>query len=275
MRIYYKSGYSGEEINLVAYPFKMVTGTFLNYNWSYSTRNRRIVGFNRDVAERQFTLFVYGSTAVEYAANWKRLHDIFDRDVVEMTPGKLYFGDYYLTIYIFSNEKTKWERGLYRCQNIFTAVTDKACWYRDKVIEYYPLEDDEQGSGWLDFTFDFPFDFMAPVHGVTTLNNDVVLPAEFRLLIYGPAANPYISVGGHIYRVYTTVNAGELLIIDSRDRTVIRRLSTGTEINEFNNRDKDSSIFAQIPAGSSQLIWPGTFGMNLTLYQERSEPEWN
>jgi hypothetical protein len=37
-------------------------------------------------------------------------------------------------------------------------------------------------------------------------------------------------------------------------------------------RNKAESVFEQIPAKSLSLSWPGTFGFDLTLYEERSEP---
>ena len=46
----------------------------------------------------------------------------------------------------------------------------------------------------------------------------------------------------------------------------------GQKINAFDLRNKEESVFEQIPPGKLALDWSGTFGFDLTLYEERSEP---
>lgn len=78
-----------------------------------------------------------------------------------------------------------------------------------------------------------------------------------------------------MYRVYTTVDDQEYIRINSRENTVQRVKNNGEIINEFNNRGKDDSIFEPILPGSQTVVWPGTFGFDVILHQERSELKWN
>ena len=92
------------------------------------------------------------------------------------------------------------------------------------------------------------------------------------MTIFGEVGNPRVSVNGHPYQVNVDLAANEYLIIDSRKNTVTKYLANGTTLNVFDKRNKAQSVFEPIPGGTLRLTWPGTFGFDLTLYEERSEP---
>ena len=43
----------------------------------------------------------------------------------------------------------------------------------------------------------------------------------------------------------------------------------------YNARNKLQSVFEKIPSGASVLSWEGDFGVDLTIFDERSEPKWS
>ena len=96
------------------------------------------------------------------------------------------------------------------------------------------------------------------------INNESYLPCHFRMTIYGPVTDPEIVIANHIYKVETTVFTDERLEIDSRNNTVIKIGRLGEETDLYNSRYKLQSVFA----------WPGGYGIDITLYDERSEPRW-
>ena len=55
-------------------------------------------------------------------------------------------------------------------------------------------------------------------------------------------------------------------------RLLAAKSYSGKEINLFDYRDKTQSVFERIPGGNLRLNWTGTFGFDLTLFEERSEP---
>ena len=111
--------------------------------------------------------------------------------------------------------------------------------------------------------------------GTQNITNDAPDASPFVAVIYGPAINPYFYVGDLQYIVYTNVQQGEYLTIDTQKKKVYRTTVSGQTINEFNNRGKTTSIFEPIPEGVQKVVWPATFGMSLTLLKERSEPVWS
>ena len=91
------------------------------------------------------------------------------------------------------------------------------------------------------------------------------------MVIYGQAVNPRIVINGYAYVLYTTIPAGSYVIIDSRKRT-ITLYTAGQKTNLFNFRNKTDSIFKRIPGGNLTIVWDATFGVDITIFHERSEP---
>ena len=93
------------------------------------------------------------------------------------------------------------------------------------------------------------------------------------MVIYGLAVNPRIVINGYAYILYTTIPAGSYVIIDSKQRTIMMYGSYGQKNNVFDFRNKSDSIFEKIPAGNLDIVWDATFGVDLTIFREKSEPE--
>ena len=109
---------------------------------------------------------------------------------------------------------------------------------------------------------------------MATWDIDHVTASDFEMIMYGPCVNPYVIINGHTYTVYTDLEAGEYLVIDSRAYTATKYLSNGTTQNMFNERGLADSIFEKIPSGLLRINWSGDFGFDLTLFLERREARW-
>ena len=70
------------------------------------------------------------------------------------------------------------------------------------------------------------------------------------------------------------MNSGEYLTIDSATKKIFLTAVDGTTANKFNNRNRDSYIFEKIQPGGNVVAWDGTFGFDVILLEERSEPKW-
>ena len=119
---------------------------------------------------------------------------------------------------------------------------------------------------------EFPFDF-APVRGEKILENPSFTDSNFIMTIYGFVESPQVSIAEHPYRVETTVYEGERLVIDSKKGTVKKIGRLGEVVDCYNARQKDYSVFEKIPAGLNVFQWSGGFGIDITLFDERSEPK--
>ena len=309
MRIYYKTGTGSEIINLDQPPYWMQTGDFLDYVWEYEISGRHIGKLRKTVQEKEFTITVFGKTEEEYAHNINTLHQAFERDVLKNTPGRLYFGEYYLSCFVYTSEKTEWEYGCNSMDNTLGIIEANSFWRRETTHRYLPQQKPVEGDvqnpdisgeklegellGHGAVVKDFPFDFLKPsnlkityplfgfpfdlvgTHGRRTLNNEAFTDTDFVMIIYGFVDNPNIQIAGHPYTVYATVYEGERLIIDSAAGTVKKIGRLGEETDLYNARRKDYSVFQKIPPGVQTVSWPGTYGVDIILYDERSEPKWS
>ena len=286
----------------IEYPFQMdrtIRIKSANYHkWEYSpdTLAKRfgesVLRFGKNAAIYQTSLYI-GGPIEERRELLKEMHTAFERDIRKAETGRLIWGDSYIDCFIRGSSTYPESKGLNYTVNDIEVYCPYPFWIEPADYEFIKSYEgnalvgsaivgesvignvDHGAEGFLDYPYDYSYDYAAIGPGSKIISNDSPAATPFRMVIYGPVANPYFYVGSKMYAVYTLVNDGEYLTIDSQNKTVIRTMIDGTKINEFNNRSKQTSIFDPIPEGSVKIVWPATFGMTLTLLKERSEPVWS
>lgn len=236
-----------------------VEGTKLQYG-------TRVSGFSKKAVTYKANLLFYDRSQTVRDAIINALHDDYEKDVRNKTPGRMVIGDYYIDCYIISVDMRD-------ADGVTTDTIEIYCPYPFWVQESYislPASQ-EVSSGFLDFPFDFPFDFTAPSIGHRTVKSDFPFSSEFRMVIYGAAVNPRITINDYQYILYATIPSGAYAIIDSRDKSIMM-YNNGQKVDLFNFRNKTLSVFQKIPAGNLDITWDSSFGIDLTIYRERSEP---
>lgn len=246
-------------------------GDLRNYTWDVTTKNNRVSAFTRKVGTRQLPVVIMCSTAEECTQAKNKLFETIEKDVLAKQCGKLYLGNYYMRCYITGSSKSDYlDNG--RCVKLsLTIATDTPYWIKETTVS--SAASSEVVETGLDYLYDFPYDFTSALANLS-INNTGIIPANFRLVIFGACINPAITVGDHIYQVNCTVDSGEYLTIDSVSKTILVAKNNGVTVNQFKNRNKSSYIFEKIPSGVSSIAWNGAFGFDLTLLEERSEPKW-
>lgn len=276
MDIFYEN-HIGERIDLNSENIILQYQEFFNYSWDAATRNRKIKGFKRDSATLPVTVAVTAETEDEYLQIIEEFYRITEKDILAVAPGKLYINKYYLRCYISGDIKQDAFKGiLFQIKNL-TLVTDYPFWIKETTYQYLPELPEAEKYTDLETGImlpEFPFDF-APVRGEKILENPSFTSSNFIMTIYGFAESPQVSIAGHPYRVETTVYEGERLVIDSREGTVKKIGRLGEVVDCYNARQKDYSVFKKIPAGLNVFQWSGGFGVDITLFDERSEPKWS
>lgn len=255
-------------------------GVYMNYNdlrdysWSYDTINSKISRFYRPVKSRKIPLVIHCESDEQAISVKNQLHELAETDITTRRPGKIYIGDYYSYGYITSSVKGNYLISKRLCKITLTFVSDNPAWYREKSYVFIPGSNTESDiSGGIDYAFDYAYDYALSMVG-RRITSDTIGSSAFKLLIYGEITNPSILVGNHLYAVNGLVKQGETLLIDSVNKTITLTTARGTKVNWFDKRERSSYIFEPIPAGQSIVGWPGTFGFDLTIIEERSEPRW-
>lgn len=270
---------ANKEIVLSSYPIRVrqKTAGFYNYEWEVDATDlgtgSRVNAFEKKAKSYEMTIDFSGARS-QRAAVLQEFYELTDYDVIHKTPGRLYVGSQYVEGYIIASEAEAYEDRYRTLKKKCTLYVPYPFWMEEKTFSF-AAQDIEDSGTYLDYLYDYPYDYTSGSTGSNLLRNTHYAESGFKMIIYGPCVNPYVIIGGHMYRVNTTVDAREHMVIDGRNNTVYRIKNNGEKVNEFNNRERDSSIFDKIPAGSQTILWPGTFGFDLILYQERSELLWS
>ena len=245
----------------------------LDYSWNYDVINNRISRFYRSVTKRGLPLVVIGKTDAEAIEAKNRLLEIAEADIYAMLPGKIYAGEYYTSGFITASKKSKYLFNKRYC-NLNLEFTSAEPWFKDHVYVFGKGSNTDSTDGYgVDYPFDYQFDYSASLKS-RKVESGSISNSKFKLRIYGEATDPAINIGGHIYSVSGRIQAGESLLIDSISKTITLTTAAGTKINWFDKRNRESYIFEPVPAGIQNVSYNGSFGFDLTIIEERSEPKW-
>lgn len=259
MIAYYKNS-RGQTINFMKSPYRTVEADWFNANWEEES----------DGYEMQMSIDVFGDRA-EFKNNMESLYQIIAVDAEEDTYGRLYVNDTFLRCKIKTSEKSGWKGYVYsEIELTFEAPT--LSWIREARKQFSVRQ--ETTLDGLNFPFNFPFNFAPSQKGQVSWSIEHPTSSEFQMIVYGPCVNPRILINGYPYEVYTTLDTGDYMVIDSQSDTVYKYLSNGTAQNLFHNRELEHSIFEKIPSGLLNINWSGDFGFDLILYLERREAAW-
>ena len=264
----------GAEVILNKEPYKVLVSDLTDYDNVEIESNGKIAGFVKEITERKLNIDIISSSKETTQELCNKLNAVFEKDIYNDVAGKIYINDYYMRCFIKSCKKSKRGNGVIRSYE-YTLITDYPFWIKETPYQY--LAEPPEAVKYTDLETgimfpEFPFDF-APVRGEKILENPSFADSNFIMTIYGFAESPQVSIAGHPYRVETTVYEGERLVIDSKKGTVKKIGRLGEVVDCYNARQKDYSVFQKIPPGLNVFQWSGGFGIDITLFDERSEPK--
>lgn len=243
----------------------------LDFAWSVTSKNNHISGFSKGIISRNLTLFLKCKTYEKGLKIKNKLFEVCEKDVLSVKHGRIIIGDYYLRCYVVESKKTECSLVNGYMQFKVKVTSDLPYWIKEtkSIFGYGSVG----GGSNLDFNNDFDYDYTSNMLG-EELNNTGFMPANFKMLIYGPAEKPSVNIGGHTYAVNASVAKNEYLEIDSIAKTVVLRHADGSQTNCFHVRNRNSYIFEKIPVGANLVSIAGDYKFEITLLEERSEPKW-
>lgn len=270
MDIFYEN-HIGERIDLNSENIILQYQEFFNYSWDAVTKNRKITGFKRDSATIPVTVAVTAETEEEYLEIIEGFYQITEKDILAVTPGKLYVDEQYLNCYISGDIKQDAFKGiLFQIKNL-TLVTDYPFWIKEHP--YYFKSSDVTSAKNKRYANKYAYRYANGLNN-TYLINEHYEECNFRMNIYGPCVKPSVYIGGYEYHVDVILGAGEYLEIDSAAETATKILTSGVKVNVFHYRSFENSVFHPIQVGRQEVFWDGKFDFDLILFEERSEPKW-
>lgn len=270
-----------EEMSWGEYGIYVNSNDLHDYSWDCTSDNNKISSFNKGVVTKAIPIIICCDSEDEGLALKNRLLEITEKDVLALEHGKIVIGDYYLKCFVTGSKKSNYLLNKGYMETTLTITTDYPQWIKETRTSFqkngsvFSDGSEESGSGKrnLDFYVDFPYDYMSEMKG-RTLNNTGFVGVNFRLIFYGAAINPVIFINGHAYQVNCQIEENEYLTIDSISKTILLTKSDGAIENHFHQRNRESYVFEKIPAGNNAVNWDKTFGFDVVMFEERSEPKW-
>ena len=280
MKIFYENS-KGHRLELSRWPLMLQEPERLfAHEWSYDTIGNTgtptgINSFYKGVTEKTAEVSVFAKDEAEFKSAIDGFHRIVDIDPPQKSPGKLYIDEeQYMRCYIFATEMANWDYGFDSVDFSIRLVTDYPYWITEKKVSFYPAAS-ESTDGSRDYPYGYPYGYK-PTGVREYLTNTHYSPVPFTMQVFGPCINPRIEINKHVYEVLVTLQKDEYLDICALvgKHTVVKVSKDGTQVSCFNLRNWESSLFKPIPEDTSTVEWNGSFGFDITLYEERSEPRW-
>lgn len=265
------------EINLLDGTLRALKSSdIFSHSWEKKdTSSTTLNFFGMEDVEKTLQIATNTKSRQEANEELEKFYRAYEKDVVDSVEGRLYFGKYYLPCNIKGETYSSWDAYKKRQRVDLSVISKKGLWYKD-VTKVFGLQEDQEEKTGKDYPHDFPYDYTG-TDSQNRFKTDAISDFNFRLQIYGPTgADPTIIMGGHEYRVFESCRAGESIIIDSREKTIVRRYKDGTIKNIFDQRDKDNYIFQKVKCkdGITSVECESNLVFKLTAYVERSRPVW-
>ena len=249
------------------------------HNWNYEPETQvqalgvKALRFYKQPASYQAQLYIDGPIE-DRKKIIERMHAAFERDIRALTPGRLYWRESYITCFILASS-TYPEPGSRITVNDIEIWCPYPLWIRERTKTFRKADDPAATAPFLDYTYDFMYDYTPDVSATGTIQNDGTAAAPMKIIFHGPADYPKIIIGGNTYQVNVTLAEGETAEYDTLEKTITVTNVDGISRNAFNMRGKTGKEFDPIPIGTIGVEWPGRYDVTVTVLQERSEPSWN
>lgn len=240
------------------------------WSMSSSTVGGRVSSLSADSDDIEFSCATYSNEARS------RLYDIPSVDVEAMVPGRLYVGEWYLVCYVTAASQSGGADRSGIAKYSITVTPDDPHWRRD--TETIATERHDGGNG-LDYEYDYLHDYgYAPT--TVVVENKSYLKADLIIRAYGPCSSPLVKIAGNEYGAGVELNQGDYLQIDTYEKTVkVVRLDGDVE-NAFPDitgeyrEGSGSYIFQKVKHGQAEVIWPGTYDLDVVMVERVNEPRW-
>lgn len=276
----YQSGTGGKVVTLLAndeniFALQNPEELFKN-EWQYTGIESTSFGgeikkFYKSFVEYTLTVSVVCDSQEDFANKIQNMSDVFQADIENKTPGKLYFNKAYLECFIRSSSYAEYDDLFYMADIELTVVSPYPGWISESLNTYYFGKDIDETSV-LGFS----------VVGVAVLNtgkgasadkiinNSQLVPCDMSIMMFGPAESPLVQIGDAYYQVNYTIESGQTLTINTKNKTVT--LGDGT--NLFAYRNYDHNIFEKLQPGSNKIIYSEASWLFITKYELRGQPSW-
>lgn len=250
--------------------------TLFDAELAYSIENGSVGQVSRDPAERELPIMIEAADEAEGLAARERLRSVLAADASTGEAGAVSVGGWELSAVPVAIGRDRWWLDDRYCEAVVTLLAERPAWTLAQTFSFVPDRSPAVSGTQLDHPYDLPTDY-TPNPPVRMIDVEADGPCEWRLVVYGPASDPYVVVAGNRSQVTAEVPDGGILVADSRDWSIVVLDADGNESDAFAGRirGKEGSgeyMWERIAPGVSAVSWSNAFGFDLTVYAERDTP---
>lgn len=205
-----------------------------------------------------------------------KVSSILLADILAKKHGQVVVGEWAMDVFPTVVSPDKWWLTDRILEISMTLIAEKPVWKRKRTASFLASSASLSGGG-LNFPHNYPHDYSsARITG--SITNDSSLPSDMRMIIYGAATNPSVTIGQNRYQVNTSVPAGGYLIVDGQAKTITITAANGDIADVFSLGVRGSGhgsgeyIFEQIDSGYNPVTWSNSFGFDLEWWEEGNAP---
>lgn len=273
----YKIRYVGSagEVNFSSLPFLFEDNDLFRYEWSFTQSDApqgngsRLSNFHFPSAERSLKFYCVSE---DVFTQINTLDELFNADVMNETPGKLYVDDVYCPCYIVSMTPDAIKKPEAKQAITLKIRVLNPTWIKEETFSF-SASDQRTITGLFKLPISFPFSWSKSLAS-SYITNGYFKPARAVITIYGPASSPSFSIDNHMYKINGDLLDHERFVIDQIEKTVVKITTTGSYVNAFAMREKSSSVFEPIPVGRFAVQYYSNFSLQIVLKHERTMPIW-
>lgn len=265
----------GKTIDFRNFDTQIFKANFHKYEWGRESTTQQfgevVQKFTKEPLKFEMSIAARGGS-LKNGEIFNDVTAIVEYDVVNNSPGKLWWGDYYIDCFINSSTTEPGE-SFFGAEKTMTILAPYPFWIREKTRAFPVVTGSDASETYPNYPYTYPYDY-AGSGASATWYIDHYAPSEFEMVIYGPCTDPRITIAGQSRQVFDTLERGEYIVVNSRNCKITKYRTNGTTADLFDYRSKETSIFEKIPPGNLTISRSGNFGFDLTLFLERSEPAW-
>ena len=241
----------------------------------------RVERWRRNAIVYSVQVLFRGTVAARMTA-LNAFHAAIEHDMIYKAPGVLTWGNSYIPCFIRSSATYPSDKSDSETFNDIEIYCPSPAWITEQTVVIDPIVQ-QQSLRETDITYDqsyrYPYSYMVAPNTAKTIYIDHFAPCDFKAVLYGPVSGVDIAIGSRLLKVDRAVPAGGHMVIDTRDSVDVDRhcylVTAGGVQNCFNYRDPESSLLGRIDPGFNRVVYDRTTRLELTVFRERSEPEWN
>ena len=250
-------------------------GGLRTLDWTYETGVRSIRGQSKPVREV--------SVSVTFASYDDA--DIFvdkcNTDVAVGSPGRIVTANgWYARAYITDMSFDTITPSCIIC-SATVVLLDGGTWYRD-TANVLSKTNSASAYDYLDYPHGYDYDYLG-----TTVSDDITVESsstdsvDIKIIIQGPAVNPYVIIDNNRYEIDDTIASGWNITIDTRAKTIIKTSDSGIVTNIFalgvrgDGAGSGTYIFERVKVGKHNVTWSSSGNIEITVYDERCIAPWS